>query len=69
MEGEFVVCAAQDGNEVIFEGLDGLLCTVAAVVVWRDELVGNLVGFDCVLEFVGALVVENVLRGGDASCI
>ena len=41
-------------------------CMVVVVIVWWDELVGHLVGFDCVLEVVRALVVKNVLLGGDA---
>jgi hypothetical protein len=48
---------------MILESLDGLLGTVTAVIVWRDELIRYVVGLDGVLELVGTFVVEDVMLG------
>jgi hypothetical protein len=48
---------------MILESLDGLLGTVTAVIVWRDELIHHVVGLGGVLELVGTFVVKDVMLG------
>jgi len=38
VDGEFVVCAAESGNEMIFEGLDGPFGSITAMDMWWHQL-------------------------------
>ena len=50
MEGECLVCAAQDTDEMRLEHLYCFLCNVSPVVVWGNELELHVVAFDSFLE-------------------
>jgi hypothetical protein len=39
VEGEFVVCAADDSNEVILPGLDGFFSNVPSMIIGRNKLI------------------------------
>ena len=58
MEGGFGVCSAEDGDEVIFERLDGPFSGIATMDVWGHQLEVNAFFADCVFESSGCLVVE-----------
>ena len=49
-----------------FESLDGLFSHIVMVIVGWNELVSHVVVSDCLLEIGGALVVKDVVLGGDA---
>ena len=48
---------------MVLECLDSLLCNVPSMVVWRYQLVLHFIELNDCSEFVGYLVVENVLLG------
>lgn len=67
----------QDGKEVVLEHADGALCSIAVVDVWRDQLVGAVIGCDGGAGFVvknvdgrqatiGGKMLVDVFEGGDA---
>ncbi len=51
-----------------FESLDGFLRNVAMMVVGWDQLVSHFILRDGGFEFVGALIVEDVLLRFDVGC-
>ena len=61
MKWKRLVCSTDDGNEVIFKGLDRLFCDVSAVVIWWNKLVRHAILCNCGLEFCGTLVVKDVV--------
>ena len=38
MQGGFGVAATEAGDEAVFVGLDGALCGIGAMKMWRNEL-------------------------------
>jgi hypothetical protein len=48
---------------MVFEGLDGLLCQVALMIVWGNKLERHLILIDSVLEVLRAFVVKDVEFG------
>ena len=66
MDRKIFVRAAQNADEVCFEGLDGFFCHISTVIMGWDELVCHVVVLNCFLEISRALIVENVVFGGDA---
>ena len=66
MKWKILVRAAEDADEVCFEGLDGLFSHVTTVIVRWDKLVSHFVVANCLLEIGGAFVVQDVASGGNA---
>ena len=48
---------------MVLEFLDSLLCNVLSMVVWRYQLVLHLIELNDCSEFVGYLIVKDVLLG------
>ncbi len=46
LEGDFFVCPADDGNEVILPGLDGFFGNVSLMIIGRNKLIGHARVFD-----------------------
>ena len=57
MERKIGVGAAPASNEVVFCCADGAFCCVAAMVVWRYQLVVNFLFVQIVFENVAAFIV------------
>ena len=58
VERKILVCAAEAGNEMVFERSDGSFGGVAAVDVWRSELEVDVLCLHELLECGGCFVVE-----------
>ena len=58
----------KDGEEVVLEHADGLLCCIVAVDVWRDQLVAAFVCCDSMLEGDASFIVEDVHGGCAVGC-
>jgi hypothetical protein len=66
MKWKIFVSAAEDADEVGFEGLDGLLGHVTTVIVRWDKLVSHVVVANCLFEIGRAFAVQDVSSWGDA---
>ncbi len=69
MEWEVLVGAAEDCDEVGFEGLNALLGNVTSVIMWGYKLVRHVILFDRFFKILRALVVENVVLWAYPACV
>ena len=67
MEGEIFVGCAQTSNEVVFECADGLFGSIAAMDVWRDQLIVHLFRRQKFLESLGCFVIQALEFWTEAS--
>ena len=67
MQREVWVTAAQAGNEVILVSLDFLFYVVGAMQVWGHELELDTSLAYKRFESAGALIVQNLVLGGEAT--
>ena len=63
MEGKGRVNTGETGYKMCFEGVDSFLSRVCAVVVWRGELVVDVVKFEEGLETCWTFVVYDLKNG------
>ena len=63
MEREVDVCGAEATDEVVFERLDGLFCSIDSMIVGLNELNGTVVGGDKCLDGGRSLIVGDVEGG------
>jgi len=63
MKREVFVCAAEAGNEVVFERANGTFGGIASVYMRRDQLIINLFGSEVVLESSRSFIVETLELG------
>ncbi len=61
--------AAENSDEVMLEGLDGLFCHDALVFFQGDKSVGHAGGLDDGLVFHRCLVVEDLMFGDDPAAL
>ena len=66
MERERRVKTAQPSDEMVFEGANRFFGGVGAVAVWRNELEGDVVIPEELLERVGTLVIKDLKSGLEA---
>ena len=59
VEGESVVCPADDSNEVVLTGLDDFFGYVPAMIIRRNELVRHARVSDCLFLGSGDFVVQD----------
>ena len=68
--GEGFTDASQNGEEVGFEGLDGMFCKVVVMNVWQYELVDCFPIFgDNTNVFCAILIVEHLVIHSVAVCL
>ncbi len=58
VEQEVIVGAAQPGNKMDFECMDGVFSGIAVVYVWQDQLKVNVFGSEKLLEGCRGFVVQ-----------
>ena len=63
MEGEVFVDAAQSHAEMILEGMDAALGSIAPVCAWGNQLKINVIVSHAVLEDLGTFIVEVLKLG------
>ena len=68
VEGGFVVCPTDDGNEVILPGLDGFFGNVPVMIVRRNELVRHAGVGDCRFVGSGDFDVQDLSGWRDPTC-
>ena len=56
-KGELGVTGGETGAEVVLPGLNCAFGSIASVDMWWDALEGDVVLFEGLLEFVGALLI------------
>ena len=63
VEREVWVTPTKASNEVVFEGLDGAFCRIAAMDVGRGELVVNVFSLEVLFQGIGTLIVKSLEAG------
>ena len=68
--GEGFADAGQNGEEVGFESLDGMLGKAVAMNVWRHELVGSFPNIcDGTNELCASFIVEDMVTYSELTCL
>lgn len=63
MHGEVCWSGAEAGDEMILEGLDCAFGSIAAVSVWRYQLICNVVLGEEGLKKGWGFIIEDIMRG------